>query len=285
MPFNDLWQEDDDEELTQQYLTAHEDLDNNPVRFGDGLSFDETRGSQISEQEELEQIQQRNQELKQQQEEHFQRLQQAKRELEEEKRQHIQWQKENALKEQKEIRDNIEGITREVNRNFREMESLEQRRVKTEPLSPTKRTIEPEESDDEEANNTAIPPKTWMGRSRYRADTPRPTRENPVEPRIREYRSEGLSDNPERRHIDTNPGDGGGGDDDGDDNGENEDQNDIPEPRRPVNRRRDEGPHPQNVYIQNSTLKLPQPKNFTGSKPKVAEWLFSLEAFFEASAT
>src|SRR3954451_6874206 len=83
-PFDDLWQEDD-EELTQQYLTAHEDLDNNPVRFGDGLSFDETRGSQISEQEELEQIQQRNQELKQQQEEHFQRLQQAKRELEEEK--------------------------------------------------------------------------------------------------------------------------------------------------------------------------------------------------------
>ena len=32
-----------------------------------------------------------------------------------------------------------------------------------------------------------------------------------------------------------------------------------------------EGPHPQNVYIQNSTLKLPQPKNFTGLKSKVAE--------------
>ena len=77
-------------------------------------------------------------ELKQQQEEHLQRLQQAKRELEEEKRQHIQWQKESALKEQKEIRDNIEGITREVSRHFREIESLEQRRIKTEPLSPTK---------------------------------------------------------------------------------------------------------------------------------------------------
>src|SRR4051812_19141064 len=30
-PYNDLWQEEDDAELTQQYLTAHEDLDNNPV--------------------------------------------------------------------------------------------------------------------------------------------------------------------------------------------------------------------------------------------------------------
>src|SRR3954452_6881503 len=123
MSFNDLWQEEDDEELAEQYLTAREDPDGNPVRFGDGLSFDETRGSQISEQEELEQIQQRNKELKQQQEEHFQRLQQAKRDLEEEKRQHIQRQKENALKEQKEIRDNIEGITKEVSGHFREIES------------------------------------------------------------------------------------------------------------------------------------------------------------------
>src|SRR5215212_10848767 len=245
-PYNELWQEDN-EELTQQYLTAHEDLDNNLVRFGDGLSFEETRGSQISEQEELEQIQQRNQELKQQQEEHFQRLQQAKQELEEEKHQHIQWQKENALKEQKEIRDNIEGITREVGRHFREIESLEQRRIKTEPLSPTKRTIQPEESDDEEANNTAIPPRTWMGRSRYRADTPWPPREDPAQPRVREYRSEGLSDNPERpneeRSIDTNPGDGGGGDDGDDDGNDGDDQDDISEPRRPANRRRDEGPH------------------------------------------
>ena len=55
MLFDDLWQEDN-EELAEQYLTAHEDPDNHPVRFEEGLSFDETRGSQISEQEELEKI-------------------------------------------------------------------------------------------------------------------------------------------------------------------------------------------------------------------------------------
>lgn len=68
-PFDDLWQEEEDEELAEQYLTAREDPDNHPVRFEEGLSFDETRGSQIAEQEELEKIEQETIELKQQRDE------------------------------------------------------------------------------------------------------------------------------------------------------------------------------------------------------------------------
>ena len=279
-----------DDTALEQYYTTMEDPEDNPERFEEGTSYEETRGSEVAEQEELEAIQRENNSLKKRQEEAARRLLKAKGELEEEsnrRRAYIQLQKEKALDEQRRMRNQIDRWDREARESREEARKLEQERVREETISP-KRPIRPETPEPEE-NRTVI--DTWLGRPRNRRqETPGPS--GGFGGSGREYRSEERSEMPEEPkeeppeepdlQEENVPTGGNGGDDGGDDDGDDGDENPDAEADIPNNRRNQP---PQKVYIQSSTLKLPQPKNFNGTKPKVAEWLFSLETYYEASGT